>query len=141
MAAQGLQPVSAGYALTDSGRAWLRRLDFEAPEPNTRRRFAYPCLDWSERRDHLAGQLADQLYLHLVAQGWVRSGAGRDVAVTPVGQRVLVPLLAQQSYRGPPFSVLHFLCKDILTIAPAHAAAGERHCECCECCECCERQS
>lgn len=78
MAAQGLQPVSSGYALTGCGRAWLQRLGFEAPEPSTRRRFAYPCLDWSERRDHLAGQLGDQLYLHLVAQGWVRRGAGCD---------------------------------------------------------------
>ena len=34
-----------------------------------RRRFANPCLDWSERRDHLAGELADRLYPHLVTQG------------------------------------------------------------------------
>lgn len=69
--------MSGGYVLTDSGRAWCQRLGFKPPEPSLRRRFAYPCLDWSERRDHLAGQLADQLYLHLVAQGWVRRGAGR----------------------------------------------------------------
>jgi hypothetical protein len=91
---QGLQLVSSGYVLNDSCRAWLGGLGFEAPEPSSRRRFAYPCLDWSERRDHLAGQLADQLYLHLVAQGWVRRGAGRGVAaMTPLGQRELVPLL------------------------------------------------
>ena len=40
------------------------------------------------------GHLADQLYLHLVAQGWVRRGAGRDVVVSPVGQQKLLPLLA-----------------------------------------------
>jgi DNA-binding transcriptional ArsR family regulator len=96
MAVDGLQPVSAGYTLTDSGRAWLQRLGFEAPAPSTRRRFAYPCLDWSERRDHLAGQLADQLYLHLVAQGWLRRGAGRDVAVTPLGHQSLIPLLGRE---------------------------------------------
>jgi hypothetical protein len=93
MAANGLQPVSTGYALTDSGRAWCQRLGFEPPEPGRKRRYAYPCLDWSERRDHLAGELADRLYLHLVAQGWVRRGTGRDVVVTPVGQRDLAPLL------------------------------------------------
>lgn len=64
---QGLLWVSSGLVLTDSGRVWLQRLGFEAPEPNTHRRFAYPFLDWSERCDHFAGQLADQLYLHLVA--------------------------------------------------------------------------
>ncbi|UCU94332.1 ArsR/SmtB family transcription factor [Hydrogenophaga taeniospiralis] len=94
MAVDGLQPVSAGYALTDSGRAWCQRLGFEPPAPGKKRRFAYPCLDWSERRDHLAGELADRLYLQLVAQGWVRRGAGRDVVVTPVGQQKLLPLLA-----------------------------------------------
>lgn len=93
MAVDGLQPVSAGYALTDSGRAWLQTLDFAPPEPQARRRFAYPCLDWSERRDHLAGQLADQLYLHLLVKGWVRRGDGRSVELTPLGHQVLLPLL------------------------------------------------
>lgn len=32
MAVQGLQPVSSGYALTDSGRAWCR-LGFELRNP------------------------------------------------------------------------------------------------------------
>ena len=73
----------------------LRRLGFEAPASGKKRRYAYPCLDWSERCDHLAGELADQLYLHLVAQGWVRRGAGRDVAVTALGQRKFAPVLAE----------------------------------------------
>ena len=93
MAVDGLQPVNTGYALTDSGHAWCQRLGFEPPAPGKKKRYAYPCLDWSERRDHLAGELADQLYLHMVAQGWVRRGAGRDVALTALGQRELVPLL------------------------------------------------
>jgi hypothetical protein len=42
---------------------------------------------------HLAGELADQLYLRMVAQGWVRRGAGKDVALTALGQRELAPLL------------------------------------------------
>ena len=77
MAVQGLQPVSSGYVLTDSGRAWLLQLGFEPPEPNSKWRCACPLLDWSEQRDHLAGELADRLYLHLVAQGVVRREAGR----------------------------------------------------------------
>ena len=96
MAADGLQPASSGYTLTDSGRAWCQRLGFEPPQPGKKRRYAYPCLDWSERRDHLAGQLADQLYLHLVAQGWVRRGTGRDVVVTPLGHKSLIPLLGRE---------------------------------------------
>jgi len=83
-----------GYLLGERGRAWLHRLGLEPAPPGPRRRFAYPCLDWSERRDHLAGQLADELYAHLVAQGWLRRDVGRAVALTRSGERELLPLLA-----------------------------------------------
>ena len=79
--------------LSERGRAWLRGLGLEPANPSARRRFAYPCLDWSERRDHLAGQLADELYLHLTSRGWLRRGEGRAVALTIAGKRELLPLL------------------------------------------------
>jgi hypothetical protein len=56
-------------------------------------------MDWSERRDHLAGQLADELFQHLCAQGWLRRGAGRSVALTPAGQRALLPQLTEGDAR------------------------------------------
>lgn len=71
----GPAQVSTGSSLTDSGRAFLLLMGFEAPEPG------------KKRRNHLAGKLADQLYLHLVAQGWARRRTGRDVAVAQVGLR------------------------------------------------------
>jgi hypothetical protein len=61
--------------------------------PNSRRRFAYRCLDWSERRDHLGGQLADELYQHFTSKGWLRRASGRAVEVTPNGQQELLPQL------------------------------------------------
>ena len=91
----GLQTVSSGFELTEAGRRWLGDLGLSPPEPNGKRRFAYACLDWSERRDHLAGQLADQIFLHLVEQGWVRRGSGRSVDITPSGARALLPRLAE----------------------------------------------
>ena len=94
MAANGLQPVSSGYTLTDSGRAWLQRLGFDAPEPGKKRRYAYPCLDWSERRDHLAGRFASALLEHFLTQGWLRRrGSERALELTPTGQRALGNLL------------------------------------------------
>lgn len=63
--------------------------------PNSRRRFAYRCLDWSERRDHLAGQLADELYQHFTVKGWVRRASGRAVEVTVSGQQELLPRLKE----------------------------------------------
>lgn len=91
--AGGLQTAADGFSLTPAGTRWLGALGL-VPEPaSRRRRFAYPCLDWSERRDHLAGQLADALYQHCIRQGWLRRGDGRAVDITPKGRRELLPHL------------------------------------------------
>lgn len=89
-----------GVTLTDAGRTWLAQLGF-APEPARKgQRYAYGCLDWSERRDHMAGALARQLLGHFLAQGWVRrrtkvgtGGGHRVLEVTPAGRRELLPRL------------------------------------------------
>jgi hypothetical protein len=45
------------------------------------------CLDWSERRPHVAGALGAALLDALLAASWVvRRPAGRAVAVTPRGR-------------------------------------------------------
>ena len=92
--AQGaLASAPAGYALTDAGRRWLGSLGLDASPPAPRRRYAYACLDWSERRDHLAGQLADEILAHFTARGWLHRGPGRAITVTPAGERELLPRL------------------------------------------------
>lgn len=54
------------------------------------RRQAYPCLDWSERRDHLAGPLGTALLDHFIERGWLRRQEGdRALTATPRGQREL----------------------------------------------------
>ena len=90
---RALDGTVGGFALSARGRAWLARLGLEPQPASARRRYAYPCLDWSERRDHLAGQLADELYLHLTARGWLRRSDGRAVVLTSAGKRELLPLL------------------------------------------------
>ena len=91
--ADGLQTGPEGYSLTESGHHWLRRLGLHPTPPSRRRRFAYPCLDWSERRDHLAGQLADEIYQHCTARGWLCRGQGREVTLTKRGEAELMPRL------------------------------------------------
>jgi len=48
-----------------------------------------PCLDWSERRSHIAGAIGAALCAHSFADGWIRSVIGtRAVTITPKGERV-----------------------------------------------------
>jgi DNA-binding transcriptional ArsR family regulator len=82
-----------GYELTSAGRTWLEEIGLEAP-PTRGERFAYPCLDWSERRHHLAGRLATSLLDHFVARRWLaRAPQSRALRLTPLGRRNLLSLI------------------------------------------------
>lgn len=89
-----LTSATDGYELTEAGIQWLQGLGMNPGSPSGRRRFAYRCLDWSERRDHLAGQLADEIYQHFTRAGWLRRAAGRAVEVTRSGEQELLPRLS-----------------------------------------------
>ncbi|MDC6132771.1 transcriptional regulator, partial [Burkholderia gladioli] len=59
-----------------------------------RRRFACTCLDWSERRAHLAGALGAALLDAWLAQRWIEpAGKPRVLRITPDGQRRFEALL------------------------------------------------
>ncbi|WP_280153107.1 helix-turn-helix transcriptional regulator [Piscinibacter sp. XHJ-5] len=93
-----LQPCDGHFLLSDAGRAELSTLGVPLPAittPAAARRFAYPCLDWSERRDHLAGALAVALLEHSVERGWLRKVEGsRALRITPEGTKRLAPWLS-----------------------------------------------
>ena len=56
----------------------------------SRRPLTRACLDWSERRHHLAGQLGAALLTGLLDRGWlVRAREGRALVVTPAGEHGL----------------------------------------------------
>ena len=55
-----------------------------------RRRFAFACPDWTERRPHLGGALGAALWAQFVERGWVVKQQGtRAVIVTDVGKQRL----------------------------------------------------
>jgi DNA-binding transcriptional ArsR family regulator len=86
-----------GYALTERGSHGLDQLGFDAAaiRSSASHRIAYPCLDWSERRDHLAGKLASSLLTYFIEQGWLRRiGSERALELTPPGRQALAPLIA-----------------------------------------------
>src|SRR4051794_21473541 len=69
-----------------------------------RRPLTRSCLDWSERRPHLAGELGAAVLHALFASGWVvrRASGGRAVAVTPRGVAGLDEVLGVDVAAGAP---------------------------------------
>jgi DNA-binding transcriptional ArsR family regulator len=64
-------------------------VDVEAARAR-RRQFACRCLDWSERRDHLAGSLGAAIAQRLQAMKWIeRRKHSREVKVTALGEEEL----------------------------------------------------
>lgn len=67
-----LEVITPDYQVTASGELWLQQLGIQLPAlRKSRRKLAYPCLDWSERQNHLAGSLGAALASHFVAKGWL----------------------------------------------------------------------
>lgn len=80
-----------GGELTAAGRRFLgtfgATLDAKAA---SRRIFCRPCLDWSERRYHLAGVVGAEICRCCEDKGWVtRKRDSRAVTLTPAGRRGL----------------------------------------------------
>jgi hypothetical protein len=75
------------FNVTTSGARWFAALDIDLDAVSaSRRSFARACLDWSERRPHLAGSLGAAVADAFFARKWIRRlPGGRAVAVTPDG--------------------------------------------------------
>lgn len=68
------------------GKAFLQAHGVALPPPAARRTYARFCLDWSERRDHLAGALGAALLTTWIDQRWVeRTTQSRALRLTPSG--------------------------------------------------------
>ncbi|MFF4488529.1 ArsR/SmtB family transcription factor [Streptomyces sp. NPDC001544] len=90
---RGLLRQDMGFALTDAGLAWFGSAGI-ALERAGRRPLARACLDWTERRPHLAGVAGAALCRHALEAGWcVRIGSERAVKLTARGEHALSALL------------------------------------------------
>ncbi len=80
------------YDLTAEGVKALESLGVDIEETRKlRRRFAYACLDWSERRPHLGGALGSALLQAALKKKWVtRDLDSRAIRVTSTGRRELL---------------------------------------------------
>ncbi len=78
------------WLLTPSGNRGFASLGLALPDPTLRRPQLRPCLDWSERRPHIGGQLGASMLELLLSQDWVRRRRGsRVLLVTDEGERAL----------------------------------------------------
>jgi DNA-binding transcriptional ArsR family regulator len=80
-----------GVTLTEQGVDRVRALGIDpATLPTSRRPFCRTCLDWSERRHHLAGTLGTALLDRYQALGWARRMPdSRVLAFSPKGEAAL----------------------------------------------------
>jgi DNA-binding transcriptional ArsR family regulator len=86
-----LAPNGEGWQVTEAGEAGLAAAGVDvAAARHTRRAFARRCIDWTERRPHIAGALGAAIADRARDQRWVRRRPGsRGVAVTPAGRQAL----------------------------------------------------
>jgi len=87
--------ITSGYAVTPAGTSGLGGWGIDVDQVRTQRRsFLRPCLDWTERRSHLAGGLAAAIADRLIDDGWFvrRSAGSRALRVTDAGRSGLAAL-------------------------------------------------
>jgi DNA-binding transcriptional ArsR family regulator len=83
-----LIPAEDQFELTEQGISWFTDLGIDICALRAARRsFARACLDWSERRPHLAGAIGAALAGRFLEVGWIeRTAHSRAVTPTPAGR-------------------------------------------------------
>ena len=61
-----------GGEVTTAGENFLARFSADLRQADRRRIYCRPCLDWSERRYHVAGQVGAEICRCCFERGWVR---------------------------------------------------------------------
>lgn len=86
-----LRRDDGGVTLMDQGRRWFEGIGIDVQKAAAQKRtFCRECLDWSERRHHLAGSLGTALLHRIQEMGWAqRERESRAIVFTADGERSL----------------------------------------------------
>jgi len=93
-----IAPADGGWAATEAGEAGLDKLGVDLEAAHRARRFACDCMDWSERKPHLAGGLGREIAACCLRRHWLGRQppqspsdplARRRLSLTPEGARRL----------------------------------------------------
>ncbi|WP_304459557.1 ArsR/SmtB family transcription factor [Alicyclobacillus sendaiensis] len=84
------------YHVTEMGTRWLGDIGINVSDVREARRyFARKCMDWSERRHHLAGALGAAIARRMKELGWIVQISGtRALRVTTLGKSELEALFS-----------------------------------------------
>ena len=108
LARRALAPAADGLALTAPGGAYCMSSAIDtAALASQRRKFGHACMDWSERRHHLAGALGAAMLARMVELGWVRRiKDSRVVVVSANGRQALQRWIGVPASSRPADSVV-----------------------------------
>jgi DNA-binding transcriptional ArsR family regulator len=92
MASGSVVLTEDGGEVTEAGKRVLARFGAQLARPGGQRRiFCRPCLDWSERRYHIAGHVGAEICRRCFELGWLeRERDTRALRLTSLGRRGLV---------------------------------------------------
>lgn len=78
------------WQLTESGYVWCHSLGIDTAPGRSGSELVRPCMDWTERVDHLGGLLADRMCTRLFELGWIkRRPNDRGVTISVRGREQL----------------------------------------------------
>lgn len=77
------------YEVSEIGNHWFYNQGINIADlKKSKRKFAYPCLDWSERKHHIGGALGCALLRNFLEKDWVRRKSDcRSVILTGKGKK------------------------------------------------------
>lgn len=80
------------FEISSEGEKWFSDFGINLEEAQKQKRiFLKPCLDWSERRNHIAGSVGTLLFNKMLKEDWFRKNENsRAITVTGKGEKELL---------------------------------------------------
>lgn len=80
------------FEISPEGKKWFSDFGINIEEAQKQKRiFLKPCLDWSERRYHIAGSVGSLLLNKMLEQDWIRRTANsRAIVITGKGEKEML---------------------------------------------------
>ncbi|GAF65158.1 putative transcriptional regulator [Bacillus sp. TS-2] len=83
-------PNEKEYKVTEAGVLFFNGWGIDVEHLRTLNRyFAKKCLDWSERKYHLAGSLGNEVMKYMIKALWIEKKSNREISITELGIKKL----------------------------------------------------